>query len=165
MTAPSDVRGPAPSGTLAEDFRWIWTIFSRTVRHTEHCMIFEARVAETTYLSRGAREPLERTKRVTSHSESQLQQRLLLADFCCKSPLRYAASCDSGLLRESRRGRAMMGRLKSEQAQLFYQFELDDVVPEDHLVRKIDFALDLSWLRSELAPHYSSMVARRSIRN
>src|SRR5713101_4726654 len=51
----------------------------------------------------------------------------------------------------------MMGRLKSEQAQLFYQFKLDDAVPEDHLVRKIDAALDLSWLRSELAPHYSSM--------
>src|SRR6266513_1809524 len=32
-----------------------------------------------------------------------------------------------------------------------------DAVPEDHLVRKIDAALDLSWLRSELAPHYSSM--------
>jgi len=44
----------------------------------------------------------------------------------------------------------MMGRLQSEQAQLFYQFQLDDAVPEDHLVRKID-ALDLSWLRSELA--------------
>src|SRR3954451_18665991 len=51
----------------------------------------------------------------------------------------------------------MMGRLKSEQAQLFYQFQLDDAVPEDHLVRKIDTALDLSWLRSELAPQYSSM--------
>src|SRR4051794_32969328 len=50
----------------------------------------------------------------------------------------------------------MMGRLKSEQAQLFYQFQLDDAVPEDHLVRQIDTALDLSWLRSELAPHYSS---------
>jgi succinate-semialdehyde dehydrogenase / glutarate-semialdehyde dehydrogenase len=31
----------------------------------------------------------------------------------------------------------MMGRLKSEQAQLFYQFQLDDAVPEDHLVRKL----------------------------
>src|SRR3954470_21535760 len=56
----------------------------------------------------------------------------------------------------------MMGRLKSEQAQLFYQFQLDDAVPEDHLVRKIDTALDLSWLRSELAPHYSS-IGRPSI--
>jgi transposase len=49
----------------------------------------------------------------------------------------------------------MMGHLKSDQAQLFYEFRLCDVVPEDHLVRKIDAALDLSWLRSELAPYYS----------
>jgi transposase len=39
---------------------------------------------------------------------------------------------------------------------LFYEFHLGDAVPEEHLVRKIDAALDLSWLRSELAPHYSS---------
>ena len=51
----------------------------------------------------------------------------------------------------------MMGRLKSDQGQLFYAFHLGNAVPEDHLVRKIDTALDLSWLRSELAPHYSSM--------
>jgi len=50
-----------------------------------------------------------------------------------------------------------MGRLKSDQGQLFYEFRLGDAVPEDHLVRKIDTALDLSWLRSELGPHYSSM--------
>jgi hypothetical protein len=55
----------------------------------------------------------------------------------------------------------MMGRLKSDQGQLFYEFHLGDAVPEDHLVRKIDAPLDLSWLRGELAPHYSSMVARR----
>src|SRR6201996_9466043 len=51
----------------------------------------------------------------------------------------------------------MMGRLKSDQGQLFYEFHLGDAVPEDHLVRKIDAALDLCWLRSELAPHYSPM--------
>jgi transposase len=51
----------------------------------------------------------------------------------------------------------MMGRLKSDQGQLFYEFHLGDAVPEDHLARRIDAALDLSWLRSELAPHYSSM--------
>src|SRR3981189_3413325 len=56
----------------------------------------------------------------------------------------------------------MMGRLKSEQGQLFYQFQLGDAVPEDHLVRAIDAALDLSWLRRELAPHYSS-IGRPSI--
>ena len=46
----------------------------------------------------------------------------------------------------------MMGHLKSDQGQLFYEFCLGDAVPEDHLVRKIDAALDLTWLRSELAP-------------
>jgi transposase len=51
----------------------------------------------------------------------------------------------------------MMGRLKSDQGQLFYEFCLDDAVPEDHMVRKIETALDLSWLHSELAPHYSSL--------
>ena len=51
----------------------------------------------------------------------------------------------------------MIGRLKSDHGQLFYEFHLEDAVPEDHLMRKIDAALDLSWLRSELAPHYSSM--------
>ena len=52
----------------------------------------------------------------------------------------------------------MMGRLKSDQGQLFYEFpHLGDAVPEDHLVRKIDASLDLSWLRRELAAHYSSM--------
>src|SRR6476469_5586783 len=51
----------------------------------------------------------------------------------------------------------MMGRLKSDPGQLFYEVRLGDAVPEDHMVRKIDTALDLAWLRSELAPHYSSM--------
>jgi hypothetical protein len=40
-----------------------------------------------------------------------------------------------------------MGRLKSDQAQLLYEFHLSDAVPEVHLVRKIDTALELSWLR------------------
>ena len=54
----------------------------------------------------------------------------------------------------------MMGRLKSDQGQLFYEFHLGDAVPEDHLVRKIDAALDLSWLRGELAAHYSLCVPK-----
>jgi hypothetical protein len=59
----------------------------------------------------------------------------------------------------------MMGRLKSDQGQLFYEFHLSDAVPEDHLVRKIDTALDLSWLRSELALIIRRWGARRSIRS
>ncbi len=41
----------------------------------------------------------------------------------------------------------MMGRLKRDQGQLFYEFRLGDAVPEDHLVRKID-----TCSRSVLAP-------------
>lgn len=49
----------------------------------------------------------------------------------------------------------MMGRRKSEQGQLFYAFDLEAVVPDDHQVRQIAAVLDLSWVRTELAPHYS----------
>ena len=51
----------------------------------------------------------------------------------------------------------MMGRLKSDQGQLFYRVSSCRGGPEDHLARKIDAALDPSWLRGELAAHYSSM--------
>ena len=49
----------------------------------------------------------------------------------------------------------MMGRRKGEQGQLFYAFDLEAVVPDDHQVRRIAAVLDLSWVRVELAPHYS----------
>jgi transposase len=49
----------------------------------------------------------------------------------------------------------MMGERVGSQDRLFYEFCLDDVVPADHLLRKIDAVLDLSWLRGELAPYYS----------
>jgi transposase len=49
----------------------------------------------------------------------------------------------------------MMGRRKGGQGQLFYAFDLDEVVPPDHLVRQIDGFLDLTWVHKELAPYYS----------
>ena len=48
----------------------------------------------------------------------------------------------------------MMGRLNHDQGRLFYSFCLEDVVPEDHLVRKVAAILDLSWVHAELAAHY-----------
>ena len=56
----------------------------------------------------------------------------------------------------------MMGRLKQDQGQLFYSFNLDEAVPDDHLVRKIAAVLDLSWVPDELASHYSA-IGRPSI--
>ena len=56
----------------------------------------------------------------------------------------------------------MMGRRNQGQRQLFYEFRLDEAVPDDHLARKIDALLDLSWVYAELAPYYSE-IGRPSI--
>jgi transposase len=56
----------------------------------------------------------------------------------------------------------MMGQLNRDQGQLFYCFNIEEAVPEDHLVRAIASVLDLSWVRGELAPHYSA-IGRPSI--
>jgi transposase len=49
----------------------------------------------------------------------------------------------------------MMGRRERRQGQFFYVFDLERVVPADHLVRQIDAVLDLSWVHEGLAPYYS----------
>ncbi len=49
----------------------------------------------------------------------------------------------------------MMGDRQGCQDRLFYEFDLEDVVPADHLLRRIDAVLDLDWLRRELRPFYS----------
>ena len=55
----------------------------------------------------------------------------------------------------------MMG-IQFEAAQLFYEFRLDEHVPADHLLRRIDRFLDLESVRSELKPFYSA-IGRPSI--
>jgi transposase len=49
---------------------------------------------------------------------------------------------------------AMMGRQTDDQGHLFYDFRLDEAVPDDHPVREIAAVLDLSWVYAELAPYY-----------
>lgn len=49
----------------------------------------------------------------------------------------------------------MMGPAVGGQDRLFYEFNLEERIPADHLLRRIDAVLDLSWLRGELAPYYS----------
>ena len=51
----------------------------------------------------------------------------------------------------------MMGALVGRQGRLFYDFDLEEMVPDDHLLRKIDAVLDLSWLRGELKPYHSHL--------
>ncbi|MBT4890733.1 MAG: IS1182 family transposase [Rhodospirillales bacterium] len=49
----------------------------------------------------------------------------------------------------------MLGEQVGQQDRLFYQFNLEDRIPKNHLLRQLDSVLDLDWLRSELAPYYS----------
>jgi transposase len=49
----------------------------------------------------------------------------------------------------------MMGQRGAGQDRLFYSFNLDDHVPQDHLLRGVDRFLDLGELRKHLAPFYS----------
>jgi hypothetical protein len=49
----------------------------------------------------------------------------------------------------------VMGQRENGQRQFIYAFDLDKVVPPDHLVWRIDAVLDLNWVHKELAPYYS----------
>ncbi len=49
----------------------------------------------------------------------------------------------------------MMGAPVGRQDRLFYEFCIEDRVPADHLLRKIDRVLQLDWLRHKLGPYYS----------
>ncbi|WP_044025617.1 IS1182 family transposase, partial [Roseobacter litoralis] len=48
----------------------------------------------------------------------------------------------------------MMGRLETQE-NLFYRFRIEDHVPQDHLLRRIDRLLDFDAIRQELAALYS----------
>jgi transposase len=52
---------------------------------------------------------------------------------------------------------AMMGRQTSDQASLFYEFRLEERVPKDHLLRRINLLIGaaLEGVREQLKPYYS----------
>ena len=56
----------------------------------------------------------------------------------------------------------MMGPRQEAQSALFYEFSLEDHVPQDHLLRSIDRFVDLSSIRSHLVD-YSSHTGRPSV--
>jgi len=49
----------------------------------------------------------------------------------------------------------MMGHLQSEQNSLFYDFCLEERIPKNHLLRRIDKLLDFSDIHNHLKPFYS----------
>jgi transposase len=56
----------------------------------------------------------------------------------------------------------MMGRLEVDQGRFFYDFSLEDHVPADHLLRRIDGVLDLGEVRAQLRSFYSP-IGRPSV--
>ena len=50
----------------------------------------------------------------------------------------------------------MLGPRREAQSALFYEFSIEDHVPSDHILRRIDLFVDLSDIRGFLAPFYSS---------
>jgi hypothetical protein len=55
----------------------------------------------------------------------------------------------------------MMGQLEAGQGRLFYKCRLEDQVPANHLLRKLDALLELDLVRKQLEPFYSEIGARR----
>lgn len=55
-----------------------------------------------------------------------------------------------------------MGRLEAGQERLFYRFRLEDEVPANHLVRKLDALLEFEAIRKQLEPFYSE-IGRPSV--
>ena len=58
----------------------------------------------------------------------------------------------------------MMGRQQRDQGRLFYEFRLEDRIPENHLLRRMNVfvTVALADLHKELKPHYSE-IGRPSV--
>ena len=48
----------------------------------------------------------------------------------------------------------MIGRQDRKQGTLFIAGSLDDLIPDDHILKRVDNVLDLSWLREEVQDCY-----------
>ena len=57
----------------------------------------------------------------------------------------------------------MIGKKDRWQEDLFIACPLRDLIPEDHILKRVDKVLDLSWLRREVRDCYDEAMGRRSI--
>ena len=53
-----------------------------------------------------------------------------------------------------REGSGMLGRKERDQSELFITGSLRQLVPDDHILARVDRVLDLSWLRDEVGDLY-----------
>lgn len=56
----------------------------------------------------------------------------------------------------------MLGKM-NRQVELFIPGDIGDFVPDDHILKRVDRVLDLSWLEEEVAPLYCGDNGRASI--
>ena len=57
----------------------------------------------------------------------------------------------------------MLGRKERDQFELFISGSLRQLVPDDHVLARVDRVLDLSWLREEVAGCYCAHDGRPGI--
>ena len=57
----------------------------------------------------------------------------------------------------------MLERRSSEQLEFFMCGSLRDLVPDDHVLARVDRVLDLSWLHDEVMAVYAPGVGRPAI--
>lgn len=57
----------------------------------------------------------------------------------------------------------MLGRKERDQLELFMTGSLRQLVPDDHVLARVDRVLDLSWLRAEVAEFYCEANGRPGI--
>ena len=57
----------------------------------------------------------------------------------------------------------MIGKQDRSQGTLFIPGSLDQLVPDDHVLKRVDKVLDLSWLRDEVRDCYDESTGRPSI--
>ena len=57
----------------------------------------------------------------------------------------------------------MLGQQNRWQGTLFVAGSLEDLIPADHILKRVDKILDLSWLRDEVREYYSDSMGRPGI--
>src|SRR3974377_1820512 len=57
----------------------------------------------------------------------------------------------------------MLGRQERWQEDLFVAGPLRDLIPDDHILKRVDRVLDLSWLRAEVQDCYDARQGRPGI--
>ncbi len=55
----------------------------------------------------------------------------------------------------------MLGSRERRQLEFFVRGSLGDLVPDDHVLARVDAVLDLGWLRGEVAELYAPDVGAR----